>query len=333
MIIFVDKDSVPFFEALASEVRVEIMHLLGKESLNIKQLAEKIGISSPIMTRHIQKLEAAGLVKSSLITMNGVSQKKCVLIETEYRLQLPHKDISQNILEVSIPVGHYSEIQAKPTCGSATEDIIIGYFDEPRFLMDPQRMNAQILWFTQGFVNYAFPNYLLPSQTLEEVDISLELSSEAPGYNEDWPSDITFYLNGTKLFVWTCPGDFGKRHGILTPNWWQANQYGLLKQIRIDRTGTYLDEVRVSEVNVMDVGNDLPTWNLRLEVSEHAEHIGGLTLYGKKFGNHNQDILVRTFYTSPEDERNKVKDFWYGRNKTMQETASIFRFAEEEVKR
>ena len=324
MIIYVEKQSVPFFEALASDVRVEVLRLLAKESLNIKQLAEKLGISSSIMTRHIQKLESAGLVKASMVTVDGAIQKKCVLIETEYRIQMPHKDISQNIYEVSIPVGHYSEIDVKPTCGLATEDYIIGYFDEPKFLMDPQRMNAQILWFTQGYVEYAFPNYLQPTQTLRELHISLELSSEAPGFNEDWPSDITVSVNGVRLFDWTCPGDFGIRHGILTPMWWQANQYGLLKQIRIDESGTYLDEEKRSDVTARDIQSDSPSWRLRLEVCEQAKHVGGLTVYGKKYGNHNQDILVRTFYSSPEDESNKVKDFWYGRNRTMQETFSIF---------
>ena len=324
MIIYVEKQSVPFFEALASEVRVEILRLLSKESLNIKQLAEKLGISSSIMTRHVQKLEGAGLVKASMVTVDGAMQKKCVMIETEYRIQMPHKDITQNIYEVSIPVGHYSEIDVKPTCGLATEDSIVGYFDEPKFLMDPQRMNAQILWFTQGYVDYAFPNYMRPSQSLEEIHISLEISSEAPGYNEDWPSDITFYLNGVRLFDWTCPGDFGVRHGIITPMWWQANQYGLLKQIRVDRNGTYLDEERKSNVTISDIVNDQPSWRFKMEVGENAEHVGGLTVYGKKFGNHSQDILVRTFYSSAEDDLAKVKDFWYGRNRTMQEIHSVF---------
>ena len=58
MIIYVDKASVPFFEALASEVRVEILRLLAKESLNIKQLAEKLGISRRTLHR---KLAAYGI--------------------------------------------------------------------------------------------------------------------------------------------------------------------------------------------------------------------------------------------------------------------------------
>jgi predicted transcriptional regulator len=319
LIIKVDRQSVPFFEALASDVRVEILQLLAGEDLNIKQLAEKIGISSSIMTRHVQKLEAAGIIKSNMVTVNGASHKKCVLMETEYRLQLPHRDVKQNIHEVSIPVGHYTDICALPTCGLATEENIIGYFDEPKFFMDPQRMHAQILWFTQGYVEYKFPNYMLPDQTLEEVDISLEVSSEAPGYNEEWPSDITFFLNGVRLFDWTCPGDFGKRHGILTPTWWQANQYGLLKLIRIDRTGTYLDETKKSDVTIGEVLRDQPNWCLKMEVSEQAEHVGGLTLFGKKFGNYSQDILVRTFYSTPYDTNLPGWDMWQGRIKSIRE--------------
>ncbi len=331
MIIQVNKESVPFFEALASEVRVEILRLLAAEDLNIKQLAEKIGISSSIMTRHVQKLESAGIIRSSMVTANGASHKKCVLMELEYRLQLPHRDVKQNIHEVSIPVGHYSDIKVKPTCGLATEDSIIGYFDEPKFLMDPQRMNAQILWFTQGYVEYKFPNYVLPGQTLEEIDLSLEISSEAPGYNDDWPSDITFYLNGVRLFDWTCPGDFGKHHGVLTPVWWQANQYGMLKSIHIDRTGTYLDEVKRSGATIADVGNDQPCWSLRMEVGEEAEHVGGLTVYGKKFGNHSQDILIRTFYSTPYDSQLWRDDMWQGRLKSIREAVDGYQAPEEEA--
>ncbi len=332
MIIQVDKGSVPFFEALASGVRVEILQLLAGGDLNIKQLAEKIGISSSIMTRHVQKLEAAGIIKSSMVTVNGASHKKCVLMEAEYRLQLPHRSVKQNIHEVSIPVGHYSDIQVKPTCGLATEDNIIGYFDEPKFLMDPQRIHAQILWFTQGYVEYKFPNYMLPGQTLEEIDISLEVSSEAPGYNDEWPSDITFYLNGVRLFGWTCPGDFGKRHGVLTPMWWQANQYGLLKLIRIDQTGTYLDEIKMSGVTISDVRGDQPYWRLKMEVAETAEHVGGLTVYGKRFGNYSQDILVRTFYSTPYDSKRLINDMWQGRIKSIRESVDAYQLPDGEVR-
>ena len=39
------------------------------------------------------------------------------------------------------------------------------------------------------------------------------------------------------------------------------------------------------------------TWHLRVEVKEEAENIGGWTLFGKGFGNYDQDIKIKMFYS------------------------------------
>ena len=85
-----------------------------------------------------------------------------------------------------------------------------------------------------------------PGQTLEEIEISFEIGSEAPGVRADWPSDIHFYLNDTLLGVWTSPGDSGEGRGGLTPSWWTVNQYGWLKMIRVTDAGPYIDGQRLS---------------------------------------------------------------------------------------
>ncbi len=41
----------------------------------------------------------------------------------------------------------------------------------------------------------------------------------------------------------------------------------------------------------------LEVWDLKFEVNKEAQNVGGLTLFGKNFGNHNQDILVKTYYS------------------------------------
>ncbi|MNE64496.1 hypothetical protein D3C80_1599130 [compost metagenome] len=157
-------------------------------------------------------------------------------------------------------------------------------------------MNAAILWFGKGYVEYKTPNYLLPGQKVEALEISVELASEAPGLKDDWPSDITFTFNGIPLGTWTSPADFGRAaRGKYTPSWWHrnVNQYGLLKTIRIDASGTWIDGERMSEVTVRDVRLEEPFWTLRFAVDEQAAHVGGLTLYGAGFGNHDQDIVIR----------------------------------------
>ena len=105
--------------------------------------------------------------------------------------------------------------------------------DDPRYFEHPDRYNADILWFTRGYVEYAIPNFIPASKKITQITISAELSSEAPGTNNDWPSDISFYLNDIHIGDWTSPGDFGDVKGLLTPDWWYANwnQYGLLKQL------------------------------------------------------------------------------------------------------
>lgn len=39
-------------------------------------------------------------------------------------------------------------------------------------------MDASILWFTAGYVEYKTPNFLTPDDTLEQIDISMEISSD-----------------------------------------------------------------------------------------------------------------------------------------------------------
>lgn len=157
-----------------------------------------------------------------------------------------------NLSSAIITMGHYTDFQVTPTCGLATTEKIIRYFDDPRYFWDVDRVNANILWFTKGYIEYKLPNYLLESQGPKELEISLEICSEAPGYNEDWPSDITFFINGVNIGYWISPGDFAKEKGKYTPDWWNrnVNQYGMLKIIKINSGGTFIDGEKMSDVTI-----------------------------------------------------------------------------------
>lgn len=52
------------------------------------------------------------------------------------------------------------------------------------------------------------------------------------------------------------------------------NQYGLLKTIRIDASGTYMDNERMSEVTLGDIKLWEPFWTIRFAVDEHAVNAG-----------------------------------------------------------
>ncbi|MBA2943082.1 ArsR family transcriptional regulator [Paenibacillus sp. CGMCC 1.16610] len=293
-----DRKWLPLYEALASDVRLQILDLLAEQEMNVKELAQTLGLSSAIVTMHVKKLEAGGLIHTALVRKQGGTHKMCTLAVSRVEIQLPQQDEPKRVFdEVSIPIGHYTRFEVQPTCGLATADHTIGQYDDPRYFLEPERMHAKILWFGSGFVEYRIPNYLLPSQTLEEIEISLELGSEAPGIAENWPSDIHFYVNDTLLGYWTSPGDSGQGRGHYTPSWWpdSINQYGWLKVIRITEEGTFLDGQRLSNVTIKNIRMSRNEWTLRIEVPEHAVHVGGLTLYGEGFGNYNRDIIFRTY--------------------------------------
>ena len=307
MVIQVSKENVNFFEALASPVRIEVLRLLSEEELNVKDLASLVGVSSSIMTKHVKKLESAGLILTRLVNRDGSSHKLCTLLNAEYRLQLPYKELGvRNMYEISMPVGYYTDIQADPTCGLAGEQELIGSFDDPRVFFMPERVTAQLLWLAHGYVEYRFPNYVTSSQIPEEVEISMEIGSEAPGYNNNWPSDITFILNDVELLTWTSPGDFGERRGVLTPEWWTPNQYGLLKTIRVNKDGVFLDDVFKTNLTLNDIPIRPQDWKFRLEAPARARCAGGLTLFGRRFGDHEQDILFRVFYRSSEPSSSAI---------------------------
>lgn len=291
---------LPIYEALASRVRLKVIQLLAKKPRNIKELAEELQLSSAIMTMHVKKLEKAGIISTTRIHGNGGVQKLCSLAVNHIEIDIPLEKTERKYHQMIIPVGHYTNFEIEPTCGLATLEKVIGYYDDPRYFLDPDRVNAKILWFSKGYVEYKIPNYLLLSQRPEELEISMELGSEAPGYNNNWPSDISFCINGVYVGQWTSPGDFGGDRGKYTPSWWSTNinQYGLLKVIRVTHEGTYIDGEKISKVNLEDIDIYRKQLSLRISVEEDAAHLGGVTLFGKGFGNYDQDIVVRLYYSS-----------------------------------
>ena len=104
---------------------------------------------------------------------------------------------------------------------------------------------------------------------------------------------------GTKLGYWTSPSDFGDTQGIYNPDWWfrNWNQHGLYKLLSVNKVGTCIDGKKISDVNLQSLGIDQnPNITFRLSVPETAKNVGGLTIFGRTFGNYHQDIKVRMQY-------------------------------------
>ncbi|MDY6324676.1 MAG: winged helix-turn-helix transcriptional regulator [Catonella sp.] len=294
------QDGLPLYKALGSDIRVKIIDtLLAENGINMNDLAGKLGISNGALTSHIKKLEECGMVTVSNDAEGHGNHKNCSVHVDKILIELAAGGRSENIFHTSVKVGHYNECRALPTCGLASSDHIIGEVDDNRYFNHPDRFNADILWFTKGYVEYAVPNFIPFDKKIDSITFTMELSSEAPGINEQWPSDIYFYLNDVNIAMWTSPGDFGEVRGLFTPDWWFANwnQYGLLKMVEINHEGTFIDGLKVSDVKIDGFNlNSRSNIKLKIAVPDNAANIGGLTIFGRSFGNYNQDIDIDIGY-------------------------------------
>ena len=116
---------------------------------------------------------------------------------------------------------------------------------------------------------------------------------------------LSSIINGVKVGQWTSPGDLADERGKYTPSWWMRdiNQYGMLKIIKINEKGSFIDGEKISDVKLRDVDFLSKQWTLRLEVAADAEHVGGLTIFEISFGNYDKDLIFRLYYT----ERNELE--------------------------
>lgn len=245
------------FKALSTPMRLKIMEMIYKDDkLSMNDLAEALGLTNGAISMHVSKLEEAGLVK--IRTTSGKRGTMKIIRPRYDRLMIdlaPIKD-ARHCYTDDIQVGYYTTCSVAPTCGLATNKDIIGSLDDARVFSFPERFKAGILWFGSGYVEYNLPNHLQAGQTLTELQISFEISSECPEYNEDYPSDIHFSINGINLGMWVSPGDFGARKGYLCPAWWPEllNQYGLLKTLIINGEGCFIDGTnKISDVTIQDL--------------------------------------------------------------------------------
>lgn len=299
-------EGLEVFKALGSELRINIIKLLQENhEMNMNELATSLGITNGALTSHIKKLEESGIIQVMTERGGHGNQKICKVAVDKIVVDVESEETEedQNIYNTEVKVGHYSDYNVYPTCGLATSKAIVGEVDDPRYFSHPDRINAGILWFTKGYIEYMIPS-LLPSATkIDQITVSLEISSEAPGINNDWPSDISIFLNDVKIGTWTSPGDYGDVQGIFTPDWWfpNWNQYGLLKMIVINKKGTFVDGLKISDVTINQFNLDYKsTVRFKFEIEEDAKNIGGITIFGSEFGNYNQDIKVRIAYSPME---------------------------------
>ena len=288
--------------ALDSDKRRGIVKLLAAQKLNVNEIAERLGVPQSTVAPNVKALEQAGLL--SIETRpgeRGGSQKICSLAYDSVIVELPTHTLAteDHGVEIEMPIGLYVDFEVSATCGMCSVDTILGKLDVPDTFLSPERSKAALMWFSHGFVEYKFPRNIEPGRRITRVEIGAEVCSEAPGSNRDWPSDITVWINGHEVGTWTSPADFGGVRGKLTPHWWRVNasQYGLLTHWTVTERGGFVDGDRVSDITVAELDlEDHRSIRVRIGVKDDATHRGGVNLFGRGFGNYDQDLLLRMAY-------------------------------------
>lgn len=278
--------------ALSSATRINILQLLTTTPCNVTEIAEKLGMPISSAISAVIKLEEAGLISTSLQGKKKICTVEYQNIVLQIRDNRQFRSELDDTVFYSIPVGDYCDFGAIPSCGLLGDRAFIGPLDSSEAFLSPNRVFAKLVWLRKGYLQYRIQKPKVEGKLIRSLSISLEICSEFPGYNNDFPSDISFSLNGKEIGVWTAPGDYGGRHGLFTPKWWGLSntQFGDLVTCVVTRDGCFINSVKTSNVNIDDLeleNNPFILFNVSTDSN------GGFNLFGRGFGDYNQDIAVR----------------------------------------
>lgn len=287
-------------KALSSPVRLKILRLLYEESLIIGEIARKLELPASSTAFHLKILEQAGLIRVEEQPGTRGNTRLCTRKIDHVTINLVKKNaIVDEMFSTEMPVGAYTSCQISPTCGMYGLEGCIGNEDVEYCFFYPERMKAGILWTSSGYVEYKFANGVPKNRKPKKIAVSMEICSEAPGYRENWKSDITVWMNGIECGTWTCPGDYGARRGRLNPPNWPdgSTQYGNQMIWEVKKEGSFINGKKVSEITIDELQlMKQPYVAVRIGNKPDAHYVGGFNLFGKHFGDYNQDIIMTIEY-------------------------------------
>lgn len=294
---------VKICHALSTKIRVDILKLLRSENLSVVDISNRLNIPFSTASSNINILEKAGLILTELHPGKRGVIKICSKNFFDVLINLNNTNFNlldnKQSISVEMPIGQFINYAIEGSCGMASSKEIITE-DNPDDFFTPDRIHASLLWLRKGFIEYKFPKKNIPKDNyIYCLELSLELCSEAPNFNDNWPSDISFIINNKEVAIWTSPGDFGSKRGALNPEWWPdtSTQYGILKHLKINEQATFIDEIKVSDITIHEL--NLQEYNFidfKIAIKDDAINKGGFNLFGKDFGNYNQDIILKAFY-------------------------------------
>lgn len=287
-----------FGRAVSVPERLAVLKCILLASKSVPDIAAELNLPASSVARHIDILDKAGLIYTSLQPGPKGHAKYCSQAVLSVTLSLEADDSRKEDAgyEVEMPLGMFSHCHIKAPCGMTGAEGKIADFDNPKIFFSPVRTKAECIWFDCGFISYNFPADFSDKQRFSEISFTFEICSETLYYNNNWPSDITVRVNDVEVTTFTSPGDFGGRRGKYTPSYWPvtSTQFGLLKNITVGSDGVFVDNSFVSDkVHFADLKiYDGSAIKLDIGIKDDATHRGGINLFGKNFGDFPQSIVM-----------------------------------------
>jgi predicted transcriptional regulator len=282
--------------ALSVPVRIDMVGLLFHKEYSILELARELGLPASSAGVHVRILEEAGIISATRKTIDGVNVKVCRLDKVLVHMIL--RTSTSNLNEISslqIPIGNFSFCEPSGRCGLISDTAFIGVEDDPRSFYLLEKSTAQLIWLEKGFLEYHLPNVVPNHKRCKQFSISMELCSEAYGYDENYKSDIYLSINNISCGYYQSAGDYGLRRGLHTPAFWQngLTQYGKLVTWAINDAGVFINMKKVADTPLSAFNIEANSHILmRLECKEDSEFCGGINLFGEKVGDYGQAIVM-----------------------------------------
>ena len=291
-------------DALSSPVRLKILKCLQKPPFQktIGEFIEELKIPKTTLIHHLKKLESVNMITEYYSTSSHGTIKyfgRDMQSANVCFYYNPPKENTNNTVTItqSLGVGHFSDFNGNSFSFATKEKNY--HFINSCFI--PERFDAQLVYTHRGIITYYFDNGVAKQHNVTELNLSLEICSEAPYHNNDYLSDITFWLNQKEIATFVCEGDYGDRRGAFNPDWWKDGdtQYGKLLVITVNEKGVFFNgKLYNSKVTISDLklasGNKI---NLTFGNKDTAVHVGGFNIFGKNFGNYPQDINLSLTYS------------------------------------
>ncbi len=290
-------------DALGNETRLNILRRLQSEpyTIAVSQLVRDLGIPMTTLLYHLDKMEKADLVNVFYRSSSSGTQKAVVRdlrgVDLRFHYSMRSETAQINSFSQSLGVGQFTEFIGSDFNFCTSEKQYAHLNDN---CYHPERFDAQLVYTTAGIISYRFGNRIAKDHKVIELSLSLELCSEAPYFDNNYLSDITFWINDVELGTWTSRGDYGDHRGLQNPAWWRSTdtQHGVIVTLTITGDGvsingqTVNDKIGLLKLH-LDKGNCV---EFKFGNKPTSTNQGGFNVFGRHFGDYPQDIQFALAY-------------------------------------